>query len=67
MRQIATKFAMSRQTDHMVASTGKCPAQRRAKSRANTLHAQALESLAPLGDNGGILAELAGFIIERRQ
>ncbi len=38
-----------------------------AKARAKTLHAQALESLAPLGDNGGILAELAGFIIERRQ
>ena len=38
-----------------------------AKARARALHAQALESLAPLGDNGGILAELAGFIIERRQ
>ena len=38
-----------------------------AKTRAQTLHAQALESLAPLGDNGDILAELAGFIIERRQ
>ncbi|MHB8535771.1 MAG: polyprenyl synthetase family protein [Sulfuricaulis sp.] len=38
-----------------------------AKARAKTLHAQALESLAPLEDNGGILAELAGFIIERRQ
>ncbi|MBI3778992.1 MAG: polyprenyl synthetase family protein [Gammaproteobacteria bacterium] len=38
-----------------------------AKARAKTLHAQALESLAPLGDNGAILAELAGFIIERRQ
>jgi farnesyl diphosphate synthase len=38
-----------------------------AKARARALHAQALESLAPLGDNGGVLAELAGFIIERRQ
>ena len=38
-----------------------------AKARAKALQAQALESLAPLGDNGGILAELAGFIIERRQ
>jgi len=38
-----------------------------AKARAKTLHAEALESLAPLGDNGGIFAELAGFIIERRQ
>jgi geranylgeranyl pyrophosphate synthase len=38
-----------------------------AKDRAKSLHAQALESLAPLGDNGGLLAELAGFIIERRQ
>jgi geranylgeranyl diphosphate synthase, type II len=38
-----------------------------AKARARELHNQALESLASLGDNGGILAELAGFIIERRQ
>jgi farnesyl diphosphate synthase len=38
-----------------------------AKARAQVLHMQALESLAPLGDNGGVLAELAGFIIERRQ
>ncbi len=38
-----------------------------AKARARALHAQALESLAPLGDNGDLLAELAGFIIERRQ
>jgi geranylgeranyl diphosphate synthase type II len=38
-----------------------------AKARARALHRQALESLAPLGDNGGLLAELAGFIIERRQ
>ena len=39
----------------------------KAKTRAKTLHRQALESLAPLGDNGGLLAELAGFIIERCQ
>ena len=38
-----------------------------AKARAQVLHTQALESLAPLGDNGDILAELAGFIIKRRQ
>ncbi len=38
-----------------------------AKARAKALHAQALESLAALGDNRAILAELAGFIIERRQ
>lgn len=38
-----------------------------AKDRARALHAQALESLVPLGDNGSLLAELAGFIIERRQ
>lgn len=38
-----------------------------AKARAQSLHRQALESLAPLGDNGSLLAELAGFIIERRQ
>ncbi|MEW6331634.1 MAG: farnesyl diphosphate synthase [Pseudomonadota bacterium] len=38
-----------------------------AKSHAQVLRKQALESLAPLGDNGGVLAELAGFIIERRQ
>jgi len=37
-----------------------------AKVRARRLHTQALESLAPLGDNGRTLAELAGFIIERR-
>jgi len=37
-----------------------------AKERARRLHTQALESLAPLGDNGRTLAELAGFIIERR-
>ena len=38
-----------------------------AKARAKELHKQALESLAPLGDNVGMLAELASFIIERRQ
>ena len=38
-----------------------------AKAHARELLALALESLAPLGDNGGVLAELAGFIIERRQ
>jgi geranylgeranyl pyrophosphate synthase len=38
-----------------------------AKTRARALHRQALESLNSLGDNGRILAELAGFIIERRQ
>ncbi|MCR4300216.1 MAG: polyprenyl synthetase family protein [Sulfuricaulis sp.] len=38
-----------------------------AKARARNLHAQALESLAPLGDNGKLLAELAGFVIERHQ
>ncbi len=38
-----------------------------AKTRAKALHTRALESLGPLGDNGTILAELAGFIIERRQ
>ena len=38
-----------------------------AKARGKALHAQALESLAALGDNGVLLAELAGFIIERRQ
>lgn len=38
-----------------------------AKRRAKRLHTQALESLAPLGDNGRTLAELAEYIIERRQ
>jgi farnesyl diphosphate synthase len=38
-----------------------------ARDQARTLHAQALESLAILGDNGQTLAALAGFIIERRQ
>lgn len=38
-----------------------------AKIRAKALHSQALESLTPLEDNGRMLAELAGFIIERRQ
>jgi len=35
-----------------------------AKNLAKTLHKAALESLAPLGDNGALLASLAGFIIE---
>ena len=39
----------------------------KAKARAGSLHTEALESLSPLGDNGALLAELAGFIIERRQ
>lgn len=38
-----------------------------AKERARALQSQALESLTALGDNGRLLAELAGFIIERRQ
>ena len=38
-----------------------------AKKRAKMLRAQALESLTPLGDNGTLLADLAEFIIERRQ
>jgi farnesyl diphosphate synthase len=38
-----------------------------AKARAQVLLSQALESLAPLGDNGGELAELARFIVKRRQ
>jgi farnesyl diphosphate synthase len=38
-----------------------------AKARAKTLQAEALECLAPLGDNGRVLAELAEFIIERHQ
>jgi len=36
-----------------------------AKNLAKALHKAALESLAPLGDNGALLANLAGFIIER--
>jgi len=38
-----------------------------ARDRAETLHRQALESLAPLGDNGKFLAYLADYIIERSQ
>jgi farnesyl diphosphate synthase/geranylgeranyl diphosphate synthase type II len=38
-----------------------------AKRRARELHAEALASLQPLGDNAGPLADLAGFIIERTQ
>jgi len=39
----------------------------RARERARELHKQALESLAPFGDNGQMLAGLASFILERRQ
>ncbi len=38
-----------------------------AKTRAQAALAQALESLAPLGDNGAVLAALARYIVERRQ
>jgi farnesyl diphosphate synthase len=38
-----------------------------ARQRARELHAQALESLRPLGDNAKLLAYLAGYIIERTQ
>ncbi|UCH53533.1 MAG: (2E,6E)-farnesyl diphosphate synthase [Pseudomonadota bacterium] len=38
-----------------------------AKERASELHAEALASLRPLGDNGAFLAGMAGFIIERTQ
>jgi geranylgeranyl pyrophosphate synthase len=38
-----------------------------ARQRARELHKEALESLAPFGDNGQILAALASFILERRQ
>jgi farnesyl diphosphate synthase len=38
-----------------------------AKQRARELHEQALESLRPLGDNAGLLANLAGYIIDRTQ
>jgi farnesyl diphosphate synthase len=38
-----------------------------ARAQARALHAQALECLGILGDNGGTLAALAGFFIERRQ
>jgi geranylgeranyl pyrophosphate synthase len=38
-----------------------------AKTRAQALLARALESLAPLGDNGAVLAALARYIVERRQ
>ncbi len=37
-----------------------------ARAQAQEWLAAALESLAPLGDNGGQLAELARFIVERR-
>ncbi len=38
-----------------------------AKTRAQAALEQALESLAPLGDNGAVLAALARYIVERRQ
>ena len=38
-----------------------------ARARARELHAAALESLAPLGDNGRLLSDLATYIIERTQ
>ncbi len=38
-----------------------------ARRCARELHAQALESLRPLGDNARLLADLAGYIIERTQ
>ncbi len=38
-----------------------------AKTRAQAALTQALESLAPLGDNGAVLAALARYIVERRQ
>jgi farnesyl diphosphate synthase len=38
-----------------------------AKRRARELHAEALESLRPLGDNAEFLAALAAYIIERTQ
>jgi farnesyl diphosphate synthase len=37
----------------------------RAKALARSHHAQALESLAPLGDNGRLLREIADFVIYR--
>jgi farnesyl diphosphate synthase len=38
-----------------------------AKTKAKALLERALESLAPLGDNGATLAQLARYIVERRQ
>jgi len=38
-----------------------------ARERARQLHAVALESLAPLGDNGRLLADLGTYIVERTQ
>ena len=38
-----------------------------AKARAHALHARALETLKPLGDNGVFLTDLAGYIIKRIQ
>jgi geranylgeranyl pyrophosphate synthase len=39
----------------------------RAKAEAQRLHALALESLGPLGDNGAPLAALADFVLARRR
>lgn len=38
-----------------------------ARDKVHALHKSALESLAPLGDNGRVLAKIADFIIERSQ
>jgi geranylgeranyl pyrophosphate synthase len=38
-----------------------------AKNAARRLHERALESLRPLGDNGGPLAEIADFVLARRR
>ncbi len=38
-----------------------------AKTKSKALLDRALESLAPLGDNGATLAQLARYIVERRQ
>jgi geranylgeranyl pyrophosphate synthase len=38
-----------------------------AKAEAERLHAEALESLAPLGDNGAPLAAIADFVLARRR
>jgi farnesyl diphosphate synthase len=39
----------------------------KAKEMARELHRDALESLAPLGDNGRLLSALASFILERNR
>ena len=38
-----------------------------ARARVQALYQTALESLKPLGDNGRLLAQLAGYIVERTQ